>query len=367
MITVTKPFLPPLEELTPYLERIWESKILSNNGEFHQELENALAAFLGVGHLSLFCNATVALMTAQRLLGVQGEVITTPYSFVATSHALEWMGNTPVFSDIEPIGLTIDPDCVERLITPKTTAIMPLHCYGNGCDTEKLQEIADRHGLRLIYDACHSFGVEDEGGSSLRHGDISVVSFHATKVFNTFEGGLLVCGSAEMKAAADRMKNFGFQDEVTVLNSGINGKMSEFNAAVGLLQLKHLSAQIQRRALIDDCYREMLKHTPGVRCLEPVRQAKPNYAYFPILVGSDYPESRDQLYRRLASAGFQARRYFYPLIPEFPMYSGLPSADIGHLPVALETSRSVICLPLYSDLSISDAQRICDVITSVFQ
>ena len=366
MITVTKPFLPPLEELTPYLERIWESKILSNNGDFHQELENALAAFLGVEHLSLFCNATVALMTAQRLLGVEGEVITTPYSFVATSHALDWMGNTPVFADIEPLGLTIDPESVERLITPKTSAIMPLHCYGNLCRTEELREIAAQNGLKIIYDACHSFGVEDDGGSSLRHGDISVVSFHATKVFNTFEGGLLVCGSAEMKAAADRMKNFGFQDEVTVLNSGINGKMSEFNAAIGLLQLKHLSAQIQCRALIDDCYRQALEPALGITCVDPVGQTKRNYAYFPILVGPDYPLSRDQLYERLASAGFQCRRYFYPLIPEFPVYSGLPSADVGHLPVALETSRRVICLPLYSDLSISDAKLICDVITSVF-
>ena len=366
MITVTKPYLPPLEELIPYLERIWDTKILSNNGPLHQELESALASFLGVQHVALFCNATIALMAAQRLLGVEGEVITTPYSFVATSNALEWMGNTPVFADIEPHGLTIDPASVERLVTSNTTAIMPLHCYGNMCHTEALQEIANRHGLKIIYDACHSFGVEDTGGSSLRHGDMSVVSFHATKVFNTFEGGLLICDSAEMKAKADRMKNFGFENEVSVPDSGINGKMSEFNAAIGLLQIKHLPAQIKARALIDDSYRRALQSIPGITCVDPIGQKKRNYAYFPILVGPEYPLSRDQLYEKLASEGFLGRRYFYPLIPEFPVYSRLPSAKVSLLPVAFEVSRRVICLPLYSELSIPDADRICDVITSVF-
>lgn len=367
MINVTKPFLPPLQDLVPLLEEIWASGVLSNNGPFHRQLEALLAERLGLQHLSLFCNATTALITAQQALGIQGEVITTPYSFVATSHALRWMQNEPVFVDIEPGSLCIDPSRIEEAITPRTAAIMPLHCYGNTCSTRAIQEIADRHNLKIIYDACHSFGVEDEAGTALRHGDISVVSFHATKVFNTFEGGLLVAHDREMKEKIDNLKNFGFVDETTVAESGLNGKMSEFNAAVGLLQLQHLDDITHRRGNWDALYRELLTPISGITCIEPVRQSKRNYAYFPILVDEDCNQSRDQLYETLKGHDIFPRRYFYPLISQFPMYSSYPSALPSNLPVATAISERIICLPLYPDLEESDVRRIADVIQAATQ
>ena len=367
MINVTKPFLPPLTDLVPLLEEIWAAGVLSNNGPFHNQLEEALSDRLGVEHVSLFCNATIALITAQQALGIQGEVITTPYSFVATSHALRWMQNDPIFVDIEPDSACIDASRIEEAITPNTTAIMPLHCYGNTCDTLAIQDIADRHDLKIIYDACHSFGVEDSGGNVLRHGDISVVSFHATKVFNTFEGGLLVAPSREMKEKIDNLKNFGFVDETTVIESGLNGKMSEFNAAVGLLQLTHLDDIITRRGERDALYRELLEPLHGIHCIEPIRQVRRNFAYFPILVGKDCKQARNQLYETLKRHDIFPRRYFHPLISEFPMYRSCPSASPSNLPVATDVSQRVICLPMYPDLEETDVRRICDVVQAATQ
>jgi len=365
MITVTKPSLPDFEKVRPYLEQIWETKLLSNNGPLHAELEHQLADRLGVEHVSLFCNATVALITAQQALGVSGEVITTPYSFVATAHAIHWMRNIPVFVDVEPDSLCLDPAMVEAAITENTKAIMPLHCYGNTCATAALQRVADQYNLKIIYDACHSFGVDDEDGTVLRHGDISVVSFHATKVFNTFEGGLLVSRSAELKARVDHLKNFGFENEVSVVGPGINGKMSEFNAAVGLAQLTEFDAVLAKRGALDRLYRELLAPVRGIRCQSPIRQTKRNFAYFPIFVENEYPMSRDDLYRRLLENGVHSRRYFYPLISDFPPYHELESAQITRLPVAAAASNKVICLPLYADLLADEVRHVCSVIRGI--
>ena len=365
MINVTKPHLPALERLIPVLEEIWASGVLSNGGPKHRALEAALSSALNLENISLFCNATIALMTAQQALGVKGKVITTPYSFAATSHALLWLQNEPVFVDIEPDSLCIDPEKIERAIDDDTAAIMPLHCYGNVCDTAAISEIAGRYGLTVIYDACHSFGVEDGQGSVLRHGDAAVVSFHATKVFNTFEGGMLVASSTDTKAKVDHLKNFGFIDETTVIEAGLNGKMSEFNAAVGLLQLQDLEAVLLRRAVIDAKYRELLEGVRGISCLKPVRQKKRNYAYFPIFVGKEYGMSRDALYEHLKKQGVHGRRYFYPLISDFPMYRNLPSAAAANLPVACSVAESVICLPIYPDLALDEVARISEIIRQV--
>ena len=346
----------------PSLEAIWESGWLSNGGPFHQALEEELANYLDVPYVSLFCNATIALITAQQALGIRGEVITTPYSFVATTHALHWMQNTPVFIDCESDALTLDPLKIEAAITERTAAIMPMHCYGNTCDVEAINSIAQRYRLPVVYDACHSFGVEDEGGSVFRHGDISVVSFHATKVFNTFEGGLLVSRSKEMKQRVDHLKNFGFVDETTVIEPGMNGKMSEFNAMIGVHQLKYMPEIISARAERDQLYRERLNGIEGIHCQLPIRQTVRNYAYFPIFVQDNFPLSRDALYEHLQGHGFFGRRYFYPLISEFPMYCDLPTAGRHLLPTAFGASRRVICLPLYPDLEISTVDAICNVI-----
>lgn len=362
MTNVTKPFLPPLAEIMPSLEAIWESGWLSNGGPFHQALEEELANYLDVPYVSLFCNATIALITAQQALGIRGEVITTPYSFVATTHALHWMQNTPVFIDCESDALTLDPLKIEAAITERTAAIMPMHCYGNTCDVEAIQTIAQRYRLPVVYDACHSFGVEDEGGSVFRHGDISVVSFHATKVFNTFEGGLLVSRTKEMKQRVDHLKNFGFVDETTVIEPGMNGKMSEFNAMIGVHQLKYMPDIISARAERDQLYRERLNVVEGIHCQPPIRQTVRNYAYFPIFVQDNFPLSRDALYEHLQGHGFYGRRYFYPLISEFPMYCDLSSAGRHLLPTAFGASRRVICLPLYPDLEISTVDAICNLI-----
>jgi dTDP-4-amino-4,6-dideoxygalactose transaminase len=361
-IYVTQPYLPPLDEFTPYLQQIWDNKILTNAGPFHQQLEKALCDYLGVKYLSLFSNGTLALITALQALRVTGEVITTPYSFVATAHSLLWHGNKPVFVDVEPVTLNLDPAKIEAAITPQTTAIMPVHCYGNPCDTQAIQKIADNYNLRVIYDACHAFGVEDEGGSVLRHGDLSCISFHATKVFNTFEGGAIVCPDAKTKQRIDHLKNFGFVDETTVVAPGINGKMSEINAAFGVLQLKHMSAVKQRRAEVDALYRDGLKDIQGIHCLPQTASRARNHSYFPILVGPDYPLSRDALYQKLKDHGINGRRYFYPLISEFPMYRGLPSSAPGNLPVASDAAQRVLCLPIYPALTTADQQRTIDLI-----
>ncbi|MEW6512978.1 MAG: dTDP-4-amino-4,6-dideoxy-D-glucose aminotransferase VioA [Pseudomonadota bacterium] len=349
-IYVTQPYLPPLEEFIPYLERIWDNKILTNNGPFHKQLEQALCDYLGVEHLALFTNGTIALVTALQALRITGEVITTPYSFVATAHSLLWNNIKPVFVDIDPRTCNLDPDRIEEAITPQTTAIMPVHCYGNPCAVERIQEIADTYGLKVIYDAAHAFGVQYKGESLLRHGDLSVLSFHATKVFNTFEGGAIICPDAKTKQRIDYLKNFGFADEVTVVAPGINGKMNEVQAAFGLLQLKHIDAALQRRLEIETRYLKALADVPGISLLPLPPDTQGNASYFPILVGDDYPLSRDELYQRMKDANINGRRYFYPLISDMPMYRGLPSASIQNLAVACNIADRVICLPIYPDL-----------------
>lgn len=350
-IYVTQPYLPPLEEFVPYLQEIWDSKVLTNGGPFHQQLEQALCEHLGVKHLALFTNGTIALVTALQTLRITGDVITTPYSFVATAHSLLWNGIKPVFVDVDPNTLNLDAAKIEAAITPQTTAIMPVHVYGHPCDVEAIQKIADNYNLRVIYDAAHAFGVNDKDGSVLNHGDLSVLSFHATKVFNTFEGGAIVCPDAKTKQRIDHLKNFGFVDEVTVVAPGINGKMCEFNAALGLLQLKHIDQALICRQKIDATYRQQLAGVKGVHCLNQAGEKIANYAYFPILVEPDYPLSRDALYEKLKTHGIHARRYFYPLISDFPMYRGLPSAAQSNLSVASKAANEVLCLPIYPSLT----------------
>jgi len=359
-ISVTKPSLPPLEELIPYLEQIWKNGIITNGGPFHQQLEQALCDYLGVKYLSLFTNGTIALVTALQALRITGEVITTPYSFVATANSLLWNGIKPVFSDIDPNTLNLDPARIEAAITAQTTAIMPVHCYGHQCDIDAIQKIADNYNLRVIYDAAHAFGVQCHCGSILNHGDLSVLSFHATKVYSTFEGGAIVCPDAKTKRQIDQLKNFGFVDEVTVAVPGINGKMSEFNAALGLLQLKYINRALAKRKKIDMAYRQRLNGVKGIHCLNDAGEKVANYAYFPILVQADYPIRRDDLYEKLKDIGIYVRRYFYPLISEFPMYQGLPSAHKDNLPVATAATQQVLCLPIYPELEI----RVVDEITS---
>ena len=361
-ITVTQPYLPPLEEFIPYLEQIWESKWLTNNGPFHQKLEAALAKHLGVEHLALFANGTLALVTALQTLRISGEVITTPYSFVATAHSLLWNNIRPVFIDIDPATMNLDPEKIEAAITPQTTAILPVHCYGNPCKVERIQQVADTYGLRVVYDAAHAFGVQYKGESLFKHGDLSVASFHATKVYNTFEGGAIVCPSAKAKQRIDYLKNFGFADEVTVMAPGINGKMNEVQAAIGLLQLQHIDRIIKLNKAVDRRYRECLRNVSGITFLPLPSDAELNYSYFPILVGPDYHISRDALYLQLREAGIHARRYFFPLISDMPMYRGLASAAPANLPNAKEVSAQVICLPIYPGLAEDDQQRVIKII-----
>jgi dTDP-4-amino-4,6-dideoxygalactose transaminase len=361
-IFVTQPLLPPLEEFIPYLEKIWDNKILTNGGPFHQQLEKALCDYLGVEHIALFTNGTIALVTALQALRITGEVITTPYSFVATAHSLLWNGIKPVFVDIDPNTLNLDPNKIEAAITPQTTAIMPVHCYGHPCDVDAIQKIADTYNLKIIYDAAHAFAVKDQRGSILKYGDLSVLSFHATKVFNTFEGGAIVCPDAKTKQRIDHLKNFGIVDEVTVVAPGINGKMSEINAAFGMLQLQHMDYALARRKEIDAYYREQLAGVQGIQCLGDAGEVTANYSYFPILVQAKYPISRDALYEKLKEQGIYARRYFYPLISDFPMYRGLPSAPHGNLPVAANAAAKVLCLPIYPTLTQQELNRVINVL-----
>ena len=361
-IYVTQPYLPALEEFIPYLEKIWDSKILTNCGLFHQQLEQSLCDYLGVKHISLFTNGTIALVTALQALRITGEVITTPYSFAATAHSLLWNGIKPVFVDIDPNTFNLDPARVEAAITPQTTAIMPVHCYGRPCDVVGIAKIADTYGLKVIYDAAHAFGVRCHGGSVLNHGDLSVLSFHATKVFNTFEGGAIISPDDKTKQRIDHLKNFGFVDEVTVVAPGINGKMSEINAAFSLLQLKGINEALQKRKAIDTQYREALSPVKGIHCPPVSGDHVFNYSHFPILVRPDYPVSRDALYQELRDQGVYARRYFYPLISEFPVYRGLPSATYSNLPVARKAADEVICLPIYPVLTSEQVAFIVEII-----
>lgn len=363
-ITVTSPLLPPLEEFIPYLEDIWDRKWLTNNGPYHKQLETALCEYLGVEHLSLFTNGTLPLMIALQALRITGEVITTPYSFVATTHSLWWNGIKPVFVDVDPKTGNLDPEMIEAAITPKTTAIMPVHVYGNPCDTQRIQEIADKYGLKVIYDAAHAFGVTVDGESILKAGDMSTLSFHATKTYNTIEGGALVCKDAETKKRIDYLKNFGFAGETTVVAPGINGKMDEIRSAYGLVELKHVDAAIEIRKSVAAQYRKDLKDIIGIKFLEDIPGVRHNYSYFPILVDKDeYGMDRDTLYEKLKQHNIFGRRYFYPLISEFPTYRGLESSKTENLPVATKMAEQVICLPMHHDLKNDDAKKIIDVIT----
>lgn len=364
-IYVTKPSLPPLEEFTELLKEIWESKIITNNGPFHQKFEKALAEFLGVKYISLFANGTLALITALQALRINGEVITTPYSFVATTHALSWNGIKPVFVDIDPLYCNINPDKIEAAITPQTTAIMPVHVYGYPCDVKKIQNIADAYGLKVIYDACHAFSVKIDGNSVLNYGDLSVLSFHATKVFTTVEGGAIISHDEKTKTRIDFLKNFGYDGEVRVIAPGINAKMNEIQAALGLLQLKYIEKTLYNRKKIVEYYRELLNDIPGINFIIEPEGVEYNFSYFPILINEKvYGISRDELYEFLGNHAYHGRRYFYPLISQFPTYRGLPSSNPANLEVAEKITREVICLPLFPDLKMNNVREICNLIRS---
>jgi len=350
-IFVTKPALPDLKEVVPYLEKIWKNKILTNNGPFHKQLEKELSEFLGVPYISLFANGTLALVTALQVLRITGEVITTPYSFVATTHSLWWNNIKPVFVDIEPDFCNLDPEKIEASITPKTTAILPVHVYGNPCKVERIKKIADIYGLKVIYDAAHCFGVNYLGQSI------------STKVFNTMEGGAIVCHDEFTKKRIDYLKNFGFAGETTVIAPGINSKMNEMQAALGLVQLKHYQKNIEKRKIIAETYRKELSSIDGITCMPKPNNTESNYAYFPIFVNEKkYGSSREQVYEKLKQNNIYARRYFYPLISDFSMYKSLDSANPANLPVSQQKSHQVICLPIYPDLSIDTVKRICKIL-----
>ncbi len=362
-ITVTSPLLPDLKEFEKYLEDIWQRKWLTNKGHYHEELEKALAEYLNVPYLSLFTNGTLPLITALQAMRITGEVITTPYSFVATTHSIWWNNLKPVFVDVEEATGNIDPEKIEAAITPHTTAIMPVHVYGTPCNTKRIQEIADIYGLKVIYDAAHAFGVNVNGKSILENGDMSTLSFHATKVYNTVEGGALICRDAATKKRIDYLKNFGFADEVTVVAPGINSKMDEIRSAYGLLNLKQVDDAISRRKHVAELYRASLKNVPGIRFLQDIEGVRHNYSYFPIFITeSEYGMSRDALYTKLKEHNILGRRYFYPLISNFPVYRGLDSALPENLPVATKLAEQVLCLPMYADLTDDDVARILEVV-----
>ena len=363
IITVTSPLLPDLEEFHDLLKEIWASKWITNNGSFHQQLEKELAAYLKVPYLSLFTNGTLPLITALQALHVKGEVITTPYSFVATTHSIWWNGLKPVFADIDPRTCNLDPEKIESAITRNTTAIMPVHCYGKPCDIKGIQEVADKYGLKVIYDAAHAFGLEVDGESILNAGDMSTLSFHATKVYNTVEGGALVMHDEKMTRRVDYLKNFGFKNEEEVVAPGINSKMDEIRSAYGILALRKVDEAIQARRAVAVQYRQGLKDIPGISFFEDMPGVKHNYSYFPIFVDAQaYGMTRDELYLRLKDNNVIGRRYFYPLISTFGTYRGLPSADPKNLPVATRMADSVICLPMHHELSVEDVQRTIDII-----
>lgn len=363
LITVTSPLLPNLDDFNEMLKQIWESKWITNNGSFHKQLEKELANYLKVPYISLFTNGTLPLITALQALRITGEVITTPYSFVATTHALWWNGIKPVFVDIDPTTGNIDPDKIEAAITPKTTAIMPVHVYGKPCDTKRIQEIADQYGLKVIYDAAHAFGVEVNGESILNAGDLSTLSFHATKVYNTIEGGAMVMHDEQMKKRIDYLKNFGFANETTVVGPGINSKMDEIRAAYGLLNLKQVDSAIEARHQVAIKYRETLRNIEGITFFDDTPNVRHNYSYFPIFIDADkYGMTRDELYFKMKEHNVLGRRYFYPLISEFSTYRGLESATPDNLPNAHKMANTVICLPMHHLLTEEDIVRIMNII-----
>lgn len=362
-ITVTAPLLPNLEDFNEMLKEIWASKWITNNGQFHKQLEKSLAEYLKVPYLSLFTNGTLPLITALQALRITGEVITTPYSFVATTHSLWWNGIKPVFVDIEAATCGIDPDKIEAAITPKTTAIMPVHCYGKPCNTKRIQEIADKYGLKVIYDAAHAFGVEVNGESILNAGDMSTLSFHATKVYNTLEGGALVVHDEITKKRIDYLKNFGFAGETEVVAPGINSKVDEVRAAYGILNLKQVDDAIAARQRVAQIYRKELRNVPGVRFFDDMPGVRHNYSYFPIFINAaEFGMTRDELYFKMKEQNVLGRRYFYPLISTFSTYRGLPSAVPENLPVATRIANEVICLPMHHELSDNDLERVLNCI-----
>jgi len=362
-ITVTSPLLPDLGEFNEMLKEVWASKWITNGGQFHQQLEKALAEYLKVPYISLFTNGTLPLLTALQALRITGEVITTPYSFVATTHSIWWNGCRPVFVDIEESTCGIDPNKIEAAITPKTTAIMPVHCYGKPVNMEAIQAIADKYGLKVIYDAAHTFGVEVNGESVLAKGDLATLSFHATKVFNTLEGGALVMHDEQTKQRIDHLKNFGFESETEVVAPGINSKMDEVRAAYGLLNLRQVDEAIEKRHQVAVKYRNALRNVPGIRFFDDMPRVRHNYSYFPIFINAEeYRMTRDELYFKMKDAQVLGRRYFYPLISSFSTYRGLPSADPANLPVATKIANEVICLPMHHELSNEDIERVLELI-----
>ena len=363
-VFVTRPTLPPLEQYHAHLETIWESRWLTNNGRLHQEFEARLRTYLGVEHISVFCNGTIALMVALQALDIaDGEVITTPFTFPATSHVLFWNKVEPVFCDIDPLTFNLDPARIEALITPRTKAILPVHVFGYPCDTHAIQQIADRHDLRVIYDAAHAFAVKDQSVPLAQAGDLSVLSFHATKLFSSIEGGAVVSRTAEQKQRVDFLKNFGFADEETVIAPGINGKMNEFQAAYGLLQLDTIDADIAHRKRITNQYRRELDGVPGIQLPQDLPGVEHNYAYFAILIDpAAYGLSRDALYTELKHFNVFTRKYFYPLCSEIPCYKGLSSSDPANLPVAHKVAANVLCLPIYGTLEETTVHAIATIL-----
>lgn len=359
-IFVTKPFMPPLNEFYPYLEKIWNSQVLTNSGTMHKQLEEKLRDYLGVPYISLFNNATIALMIALKALDIKGEVITTPFTFIATGEALLWNQLTPVFVDVEACGFNIDPEAIEEMINENTTAILAVHCYGHPCQVKKIEKIAQRYNLKIIYDAAHAFGVEDEFQSILNYGDLSIVSFHATKVFNTFEGGAIVCHSLEMKEKIDLLKNFGMAGERDISLCGLNGKMSEVNAAFGLLNLNYVDLFIRERKKIHEFYSFHLGKINGIQCLQP-HNFKHNYGYFPILIEDNFPLSRDEVHKELLSRNIIARKYFYPLLSDLSIFQIYKK----QVPNAEYIANRVLCLPIYPGLSEDDLTRVINVFQSL--
>jgi dTDP-4-amino-4,6-dideoxygalactose transaminase len=364
-VFVTQPYMPPLNEYEYYLRQIWESKELTNNGKFHKQFETELCNYLGVKYISLFVNGTVALITALQALNIKGEVITSPYSFPATTHALQWNGITPVFADIEPDKFSIDPQKIKLAITSKTSAILPVHVYGFPCRHAEINSLAKKYRLKVIYDSAHTFGVRDRGISLCNYGDLSILSFHATKVFNTFEGGAIISHSQKMKEKIDFYKNFGFADETTIIASGINGKMNELQAAFGILQLKYIDEIICKRKKIAKKYIELLENVSGIKVFYDEDKVSSNYSYFPIIIDSKvYGKKRDELYEELKKYNIYTRRYFYPLISNFKMYKGLPSSSKNNLKIANRLSENILCLPIYPELPISVVEKIANIITN---
>lgn len=363
IVTVTSPLLPSLDEFYSYLKKIWDVKWLTNNGQYHQELEKALSEYLNVPYVCLFTNGTLPLICALQALRITGEVITTPYSFVATTHSLWWNGIKPVFVDIDPKTCNINPDKIEAAITPKTTAIMAVHVYGTPCNVERIQEIADKYGLKVIYDAAHAFGVKINGRSILESGDMSTLSFHATKVYSTIEGGALICHDEKMKKRIDYLKNFGFADETTVVAPGINGKMDEVRSVYGLLNLRQVDKAIEKRHQIALKYREAFKELSGISFLDDIPEVRNNYSYFPIFIASDkYGMTRDELYFKMKENNILGRRYFYPLISDFSTYKCLDSAKEANLNIAKRIADSVICLPMHHELTDKEVNRVINIV-----